>query len=161
MRIVIFNLKFQHMSRQTGIWIDLRNAYIIHLPDAGQEDGEVQFSHLTSHMEEEEAVGAIDSAKSTGPNAGDMRSASQERRKLEEKDFFESVIKRLRPVTSHLVVFGPSEAKHGLVNAIEALKDYRPESVTVKSADQMSENQMVAWVREFFDRPAARRLPPQ
>lgn len=148
------------MNRQTGIWIDLRNAYIIHLSESN-ENSDAEFVHLLSNMEEEEAVGRIDSVASWGSNSGDQRSASQERRHHEEKDFFETVIDRIRPDTTHLVVFGPSEAKHGLVNAIESHKDYHPESVTVKSADQMSENQMVEWVREFFNRPAARRLPPQ
>jgi len=58
-----------------------------------------------------------------------------------------------------LLFLGPSEAKHGLAKAITEHEPRQLIVVGVKSADQMTQHQMVAWVRTFFDRPAPRRLP--
>jgi hypothetical protein len=147
------------MNKQTGIWIDLRNAYIIQIPFAIYGDEDISIVHINSEIEESAATGGTRSKTPWGPQGGDVKRAAQERRHQEEKDFFESVIEVLRPESTELVIFGPSEAKHGLANAIEGHKDYKPEITGILNADQMTQNQMVAWVRKFFNHPAPRRLP--
>lgn len=147
------------MNKQTGIWIDLRNAYIIQLPLAIYSNEEVEVMHLTSEIEETAATGGTRSKSPWGPQGGDVKHTAQERRHHEEKHFFEKVIAEIRPYASELVIFGPSEAKHGLANAIGEHKDFHPTIMGIESADQMTQHQMVAWVRTFFNHPAPRQLP--
>ena len=147
------------MNKQSGIWIDLRNAYIIQLPAAIHGNEDVDVIHLTSEIEETAATGGTRSKTPWGPQGGDVKRTAQERRHHEEKHFFEAVIDKIRHNTAELVIFGPSEAKHGLANAIGEHKDFRPEIAGVQTADQMTQHQMVAWVRTFFNHPAPRQLP--
>jgi hypothetical protein len=148
------------MKKQTGVWLDLRNAYIIHLPPLQRGFEAPETIHLTSGIEESAATGGTRSVSPWGPQGGDVHRSAQERRHHEEKHYFTAVIDVLRRhQPDELVIFGPSEAKHGLANALEACEDFKPNVVKVQSADQMPVRQLVAWVRSFFERPAPRRLP--
>ncbi len=150
------------MKKQSGIWLDLRNAYLVNLPEDGLSGHEPEVVHLLSGIEESAATGGSRSHSPWGPQGGDMQRSAQERRHHEEKDYFEAIIRALREHhVADLVVFGPSEAKHGLANAIREHKDLPARLAGVSNADQMSPEQMVAWVRDFFNRPAPRRLPRQ
>ena len=142
------------MKKQTGIWLDLRNAWIINLPV--EQDGEVEVQHIASEIEESAAVGGTRSKTPWGPQGGDNQRSIEERRHHEEKHFFTDILKHLHPSTEELVIFAPSEAKHGLENLIEKQRN-KPQMVWVKPADRMTEHQITAWVREFFERPAPRK----
>lgn len=142
------------MKKQTGIWLDLRNAWIVDLPI--EHDAEVAILHITSEIEESAAVGGTRSRTPWGPQGGDNQGHIEERRHHEEKHFFAEILKHLPPATEELVIFGPSEAKHGLENLLEK-QHQKPHTIWVKPADKMTEHQIVAWVRDFFDRPAPRK----
>jgi hypothetical protein len=149
------------MKKQTGIWLDLRNAYLINLPEEMHSNDEVEVIHLSSEIEETSATGGTRSKAPWGPQGGDPQRTAQERRHHEEGDYFEVIINTINPDTEELVLFGPSEAKHGLNNAIGKKTHYQPKIMGVEGADQMTQHQMVAWVRTFFNRPAPRHLPKQ
>ncbi len=146
------------MKKQSGIWVDVRKACIINLVEHG-EDFETTVHHLGSDIEESTAKGGSRSKTPWGPQGGVTDRHLEERRHHEEKHFFEAIIEAVDPETDELVIFGPSKAKHGLLNAIEDHKHYHPKVVGVESADQMTEHQMEAWVRTYFKHPAPRYLP--
>lgn len=146
------------MKKQSGIWIDLRHAYIIDLFSPDEED-DVTIRHLSSHIEESAATGGTRSKSPWGPQGGDNQRSAQERRHHEENDFFEAVMAALDPNTDEVVIFGPSEAKHGLMNEIETHKHFQAKVMGIENADQMTQHQMEAWVRTYFKHPAPRRLP--
>ena len=50
-----------------------------------------------------------------------------------------------------LYVFGPAEAKHGLSRAIKAKSDFTPALKGVEQSDTMTQNQMIAKVKAFFN----------
>jgi hypothetical protein len=145
------------MKKQTGIWIDLRDAYIVALPVLAE--GTVSVKHLRSDIEESAATGGTRSKTPWGPQGGDMKRSAQERRHHEEKIFFERVLESLHPETNELVIFGPSEAKHGLANVLAERGHSHTSLSGIESADKMTQPQMEAWVRTYFERPAPRRLP--
>lgn len=145
------------MKKQTGIWIDLRSAYLINLPV--EKKGEAVVLHIPSGIEESAPIGGTRSESPWGPQGGDNQRSAQERRHHEEKHFFEAIIHAIDTATDELIIFGPSEAKHGLMNAIETHKHYHPVVKGVEGADHMSEKQMVAWVAKYFNREPKRRLP--
>ncbi len=147
------------MKKQTGIWLDLRNAYIIDLLSKEEEGSSTSVRHLVSGIEESAATGGTRSKTPWGPQGGDNQRSAQERRHHEEKHFFEKIIAALDPDTDELVLFGPSEAKDGLLNDMETHKHFHPKVKGVESADQMTQHQMEAWVRDYFKHPAPRHLP--
>ncbi len=149
------------MKKQKGIWLDLRNAYIISLPEEINANKDIEVVHLFSGIEETSATGGTRSKAPWGPQGGDPQRKAQERRHREEGDYFEALIDVIGPDTEELVIFGPSEAKYGLANALSKKSQKQPIISSVESADQMTEHQMVGWVRAFFKRPALRHLPKQ
>lgn len=144
------------MKKQTGIWLDLRNAWIINLPTV--HDGEIEMKHVSSEIEETAFVGGTRSKTPWGPQGGNNQSTVEERRHHEEKSYFSSILKHLDPTTDEVVIFGPSEARHGLRNLL-ADQHHAPLLMGVEAADQMTKHQMEAWVRTFFHRPATRKFP--
>ncbi len=146
------------MKKECGIWVDVRNAHIMNLIET-EEGIEITVKQLGSEIEEATAKGGTRSKTPYGPQGGVTDRHLEERRHHEEKAFFEEIIQAVDPETDELVIFGPSKAKHGLFNIMDADKHFRPRIVAVESADRMTEHQMKAWVREFFKHPAPRRQP--
>ena len=143
------------MKKQTGIWLDLRDAWVITLPV--EQDGEVVVEHVPSHIEESTPLGGSRSKTPWGPQGFSNQRSIEERRHLEEKRFFNKILEHIDPSTEELVVFGPSEGKYGLENLLEA-QHHTPKIMGVVTADKMTQHQMTAWVRVFYDRSAPRRL---
>ncbi|MFN0212879.1 MAG: hypothetical protein ACKVT2_01380 [Saprospiraceae bacterium] len=144
------------MKKQTGIWLDLRNAWVINLPVV--QDGEIVVEHISSGVEEHTATENTRMETHWGPHGGNNQKSVQERLHHEEKHYFADILKHIHPTTDELVIFGPSEAKHGLKKLIESQHN-APLLMGVETADQMTEHQMEAWVRNYFGRPASRKLP--
>lgn len=144
------------MKKQTGIWLDLRNAWIINLPT--EHDGTVEMQHIRSEIEEHVHISSTHGQSPWGPHSGDNQHSVEERMHHEEKHYFQNLLKHLHPKTEELVIFGPSEAKYGFRNLLNEQHD-KPELIHLESADHMSEHQIVAWVQEYYDRPPARKTP--
>lgn len=109
-------------------------------------------------MEENPAVTETIINTQWGPHGGNNQKTIQERQHHEEKHFFDNILKNLDIDIDELVIFGPSEAKFGLENLLQAQHNVLNIKGVV-AADQMTEPQKEAWVRAYFDRPAPRLLP--
>lgn len=144
------------MKKQTGIWLDVRNAWIINLPL--EQEGAITTHHIVSSMEENPAVTETIMSTEWGPHGGNNQKTIQERQHHEEKHYYDHILKSLDSGIEELVIFGPSEAKYGLENLLQA--QHNPLNIEgVVAVDHMTEPQREAWVREYFDRPAPRLLP--
>lgn len=144
------------MKKQIGIWLDLRNAHIITLQGNHHT---LQVQNLKSEIDENQGGGGYRGKSPWAPSGGDNTRSVQERRHNEEKKYFERVAQFIPIDTDELVIFGPSEAKFGLYNFIKKMKNNSMRVVGVKSVDQMSEGQMINWIREFFKANAPRKFP--
>lgn len=144
------------MKKQIGIWLDLRNAFLIEI---NPEGGAPAVRNLKSEIEESQGGGGFRGKTPWSPSGGDTSRAAQERLHHEEKAYFERIAALIPADTDELLIFGPSEAKHGLFNLLGKKKHGKLNVVGVESADQMSEGQMATWAREYFHVSAPRRLP--
>ena len=135
-------------KKRTGIWLDLREAYIVDL--ANEKEGQPHLTHILSNIDTGVAKGGSRSKTPYGPQGGISERAVEERRHKEEKNYFESIIKEIDPDTDELFIFGPSGAKYGLKNAMEEIKHFHPKILDVRSADALTKNQIVAEIRKFF-----------
>lgn len=135
-------------KKQTGIWLDFKEAYLVVLDE--EKGGEPEVKHVLSNIEWGVPKGGSRSKTPWGPQGGVSESAFLARRKQEEKDYFEAILAAIDPQTDALMIFGPAEAKIGLQNVIAGIKHFRPQVKAVLSADAMTQNQMVAQVKDFF-----------
>jgi stalled ribosome rescue protein Dom34 len=128
------------MSKQAGIWIDHREAFIIFVGDAATEG-----QHLTSGMEKHVRYsGHATQEAGTAENQRDRQFATH----LEH--YYEDVIKQVHDVTS-LLLLGPGEAKGELKKQLEK-KWPRIKVLALETTDKMTQPQISAKVREYFSK---------
>lgn len=134
------------MSKDTGIWIDKRNALIVTLID-----GNENLEKISSSVEEYNTKGGSRSKAKYGPQNVVHDSKYTEREKKQMKDYFQEIEERVSD-SDQIVIFGPAETGKKLYsewsdsnpNLFKKVKD-------LKTADSMTDNQVKAWVRNYFE----------
>jgi hypothetical protein len=135
----------QHMKKQMGIWIDTIHAYIINMNDDEPrietiDSGIVPHERFTGEGKRFTRVGNvyIDFEKN-------------EERKFDQHmdDYLEKVMAAVKDA-EELLIFGPAQTRIKLGKKIEEEKTIKNITVVNEAAEDMSERQMVAHVRQFF-----------
>ncbi len=131
------------MTRSVGLWIDHKNAVIVSIDGQGEIVRKVE-----SGAQHHEYRGPTrpKNAYSAQYNTGDDQLDKQFLLRLNK--YYEQVIGLLRNA-SRILVFGPGEAKVELKNKLESCKGIAPQ-VKVEPADRMTDRQIVARVRKYF-----------
>jgi hypothetical protein len=138
-----------------GIWIDHRRAFIVTL-SSDAERTQVILSNAQKHPER----GGDSPLK--GPYEAHAVPADDSRQRAltaQLKVYYDAVVAAVRSC-GHVFIFGPGEAKgelHGRLGRANV-----GDLITkVEAADKMSDGEIVAKVREYFGRAAARGQPKQ
>ncbi|MEP7257276.1 MAG: hypothetical protein ABI687_02785 [Flavitalea sp.] len=119
-----------HQKKIAGIWLDSAKAMII----AQDEKGEfIIFNNLKGRENH------------SGGNEHTINNA----KKSEELKYFKSVSALLLPY-DEILIFGPGTAQEQLQHHLKETVQFNDKKVTIDSAPQMTDNQAIAWVREFF-----------
>jgi hypothetical protein len=124
------------MKRKVGLWIDHKNAVIFSLADEGAEIKRIA-SEVETHV----------------------RFSGGAQRELEEKhddkhvtnhlnNYYNVVISYIRNAES-IFIFGPGEAKLELKKRLEK-EELHKHIVAIETVDTMTDNQIVAKVRQRF-----------
>lgn len=127
------------MKKKIGVWIDNREAIIVKLTDKGE-----QIIRVYSDAEKQirfEGGSRKDGLQTTETIQG---------RKFDMQlgKYFDDVISHIRDAEM-IQIFGPGEAKDGLLKRMEN-DNLNELNVEIESADSMTDNQVVAKVREYF-----------
>ena len=131
------------MTRSVGLWIDHKNAVIVSVDEKGET-----IRKLESGAQHVVYRGAPrpKTAYSAQYNQGDDQLDKQYLLYL--KKYYEKVIALLRGATG-ILIFGPGEAKVELKSRLARQKGSSPQ-VQVEPADKMTDRQIVARVRRYF-----------
>lgn len=133
------------MKILTGIWIDKRNAKIVKLKNDSEE-----LQIINSSIEEFRPKGGSGTKLKGGPQDVVQDSKFTEREKQQQKRFFKSVMD-LVVDSEQIVIFGPAEMGKKLNSELfESNIQLYNKVKEVKSADSMTDNQIKAWVREYY-----------
>lgn len=133
------------MKKQTGIWLDHEKAIIISL-----DRGRYKLNTIESDIVTRER---IDGETKKYGRFGDQ-SLSQEKhkeRRIKEQasNFLKNLLSEIKNV-DELVLFGPANMKKELEKHILNNTTLTSKLKAVVSADRMTENQMIAWVKKFY-----------
>lgn len=131
-------------NTKIGIWLDYRTANIITLKGKG-----TTYNTIESEVDPSKPRGGSRPKMKYGPVDTVSEKHFLERRKHEEKAYYEKLITAVKDA-DELYLFGPAEAKDGLLKAIKANKNFKPAFKGIETADSMTENQKIAKVRAFF-----------
>jgi len=120
--------------KQLGIWMDHSEAFLMELSN----DTIVQ-NNIVS-----------ESTPVQKENSFEMREKHMQNK---EHQFKLNFFKKLNDVIKNyneVVLFGPTNAKDELSNLLKADHLFKNTKIEVKHADKMTENQMHAYVKEYF-----------
>ena len=124
------------MKRKVGLWIDHKKAVIFSMSDEGAE-----IKRISSEMEKHIRF------------SGGAQEASEEDQRDKRftghlNNYYDKVISYIRNAES-ILIFGPGEAKSELKKRLENEK-LHDNIVGMETADKMTDNQIVAKVRQRF-----------
>lgn len=123
-------------TKYLGIWMDNSTAHII---EFGQETAEINIIHSKfTHEEREQSL-------SKGENR--MHNKEQQFQAEYYKELGET-IKNYEEV----MLFGPTNAKVELMNILKEDHHFDNIKIEVKSADKMTDNQQIAFVKDHFSK---------
>jgi hypothetical protein len=132
------------MKKETGLWLDHRDAIIVILTDGGEE-----IKHITSGSGKHMRYSGSSHSK-TPDGLKEVASEDQRDRKFENQlnQYYDEVIAVIRDAES-IQIFGPGEAKTELKKRLEheGLKEH---VLAIETADKMTGPQISAKVRERF-----------
>ena len=128
--------------KTVGLWIDHREAVIVTLIDRVGET-----TRITSGIEE--LVRYSNTPHGSHDDTTEIRRDREDRRfDAHLSKYYGEVIDVIRNADS-ILIFGPGEAKDKLRKKLES-RGLAQHIVEVRTADKLSENQIVAKVRNYF-----------
>jgi hypothetical protein len=135
-------------GKKIGVWLDHAKAYFI---DAAKQPALVE----TAYSGEESQVRIKGEHGGDGAKLGNNRSTNSEYHKHNRQEdimnkYYELLADRLKNYDD-IYLFGPTLAKDELYNHLKTNKHFSDKIINVAPADQLTENQMVAQVKHFFN----------
>ena len=120
--------------KQMGVWMDHSNAYTMELVDDNIIENLIS-SEITPQGKE----------KSLEKGETFMHNKEQQM----QWAFYKKVSHAIRDY-NEVILFGPTDAKHELVNLLRADHLFNNIKIEVKTSDKMSAMQMHTFVKEYF-----------
>lgn len=125
-----------------GIWIDRHKAFVFTF-----NEDKVDIQRLDSEID---TRSRIEGESNSSSRFGDQHLDQDKKKDLKLKgqtDIFLKKVSKLMDDSAEIVLFGPADTKHKLYKQSNAAN-----VLSVETADSMTENQMAAWIRDFFDK---------
>lgn len=132
--------------KNVGVWMDKEKAMIIHV------DGEnTEMNILESEVEDFNPVGGSRSKTKWGPQDVVQDSKYTEREKHQMKRYFENLANAVGKA-EHLALFGPADTNKKFNKYLQEHKKALADRVKgIEKADSMTENQVKALVKDFYN----------
>ncbi len=134
--------------KNKGIWLDKEKAHIVTL---GQSDE--QFITVTSNVENYRIHGGSGTRIKGGPQDVVQDRRYLEREKHQLKAYFKELAEKVKDADV-IAIFGPAETQQKFNKELEEnFRTIYEKVKTVKVVDSMTDNQVKALVRDFFNEP--------
>jgi hypothetical protein len=135
------------MKKQTGIWIDSTKAIIVTLNNGKEFVCEIQSDMENKVYHDKEG----DKGSFHGNQHINSDKTFEERKKHQMNNFLKDVLSSVNG-SDELYLFGPAETKTKLQQKINEDKSAKAgKLVTVETSDNMTSNQIVAKVKQFYN----------
>src|SRR5215216_1129925 len=131
------------MDRNVGLWIDHKQAYLI-----WNENGKVEV--IPSRLEPPSHSGGTQLGGKLNQKA-DIEARRSDRFRLQINKYYQQIIIAIKDASS-IFVMGPGEAKVEFQKVIKKSKDLQKRLLKVETTDKMTKNQMIAYVRKFYEK---------
>ena len=134
------------MKNQTGIWLDKEKAILINL-----YEGKHTIKYIESNITIRERIPG--EGKKFGRFGSQFLSLENKKKNLVKKQTAKYLKKIVLEIinSDEIVLFGPAEMKMNLKKVILKNNIISSKLIAVKTADSMTENQLVAWVKKYYN----------
>ncbi|MGB5229094.1 hypothetical protein [Eudoraea sp.] len=133
--------------KKIGIWLDKEKAHLVTI-----KNEDVSFRTITSEIEFFHPKGGARSKTKWGPQDVVQDSKYLEREKHQLKLYFKELAKTIEDAEA-VAIFGPADTNAKFYKELdENYKNLALKVKTVEKVDSMTENQVKALVREFFNK---------
>jgi hypothetical protein len=134
-------------SKKVGVWMDHSKACFVDL-----NPNPTMAGITYSEAEEQER---INGESSEGVRLGNNRFTNNEHHRHNRKTdlmqkYFKNISTRLRDYDD-ILLFGSSKAKEELFNLLKSDRHFAEKKINLKTSTHLTENQMLAEVRQFFE----------
>jgi len=131
--------------KNIGIWLDKNKALIVTITAETET-----FETVISNVENFHIHGGSGTRFKGGPQDVVQDSRYLEREKNQFKVYFDELALKIKDADG-IIIFGPAEVKDKLKSELEAsYSEINAKVKAVQVADSMTDNQVKAWVRDFF-----------
>jgi len=138
-------MKTLELEKKTGVWIDKQQAIII-----SYLGNDLSVKKIESGIETRERVeGENGHVSRFGSQSLKPESKKENRLNEQSKVFLKKVVEELTH-SGEFVIFGPSTMKTELAKELKDVSGLSARLKGIESADDMTENQLNAWVKSFF-----------
>lgn len=134
------------MDQNVGLWIDHKQAYAI-----WYKDGKVEV--IPSHIEPPAHYSGGTQLGGKLNQKGDVELHHNDRFKQQLNRYYQQVMAALKNADS-ILIMGPGQAKIELEKVIKKDKNLQKRILKVETTDKMTKNQMIAYVRKFYQNQA-------
>lgn len=132
------------MDRNIGLWIDHKQAYLIWYDKK-------MVKVIPSNLETRTHFSGGTRIGGKYNQSVDSELRHNDRYMNQLSKYYEQVIATIRNVDS-ILIMGPGEAKLELQRTMKRHKGLSKKLLKVETADKMTRNQMIAYVRDFFSK---------
>ncbi len=141
------------MEKEMGVWLDSEKAFLISLDEQGESvsriDSDVE--HRVRFRGEKKGFHRL------GGMLSNRDKAHLERKKHQLSSYFHLVMNNLKEADK-IFIFGPSTTKDWLEREIRKNHDLNSKLAGVENSDSVTERQMIARTREFFNEHQQKRI---
>lgn len=132
--------------KNTGIWIDGTKAVIVKLPHDTVTEITANIDNKVHHENESDKGTYLG-----GGHHNNNEKKFEERKNHQVSDYFKNVLSEVKD-SKNIYIFGPAETKTHLKSYIEKDKSIDLNLNAIESAEKMTNNQIVAAVKNHFDK---------
>ena len=134
------------IMKKIGIWIDKRESKIVTI-----ENGNERLATIVSEIEEFNPTGGSGTRLKGGPQDVVQDSKYLERQKHQLANFFKKIVPAIEDADA-IVIFGPAQTGQKLYNELSSEHpQFQNKTINLEKADNMTDNQVKAWVRDYFN----------
>ena len=132
--------------KNLGVWIDKEKALIVTL-----ENKTEKFITIKSEVENYHPSGGFGLGYKGSPQDAMAENKYMEREKNQLKSYFKNLVNEIKDADA-IVIFGPAQTGEKFRKELdEQYKDVSAKVKGLQKADSMTDNQIIAWVKDFFN----------
>jgi len=125
-------MKEQHQKKFAGIWLDSAKAVII-----------------AQQPNESETYSVQDTVKGHESRSGGSEHSMNNAKQSKDLKYLKEVTTALLPY-DEIVIFGPGQSQEQLQHHLQDQVQFNSKKITVDGSGQLTDNQAIAKVRDFF-----------